>query len=136
MKLEGWAIVQGKKAHDAPESPSGSHSASFKPAEGQSIRLPEKCRKSLDYEALYNELHEAIVLIDTQTDAVLGDGEDKIAPEDAIKAIDSITSRVLWGKQDGEMTDENSYQNKNYTDRGIAAGISVGKDKEATGELE
>ena len=66
-----------------------------------------------DWEMTAKQLMQAISMIDTHTDAYLA-GTEK--PEGALDAIDSETSRLLWGKQD-ESNPMSSYQNANYMDR-------------------
>lgn len=91
----------GKEDSDKPEGDKGDEDDD-EDAEGD---------KDEDYfERIANQLMQAISLIDTHTDSYL-DGKEE--PEGALDAIDSETSRLLWGKQD-ENNKLSSYQNANY----------------------
>jgi len=79
-----------------------------------------------DPQQLYEQLLEAISLIDTQTDSALSGAN---SPLDSIKAIDEITSRILWGKQTPENPDS-SYQNANYGEH-VAAGLMMDNKADA-----
>lgn len=62
---------------------------------------------------------QAISLIDTHTDSWLEGGEEA---EGALEAIDSETSRLLWGKQTEDK--RSSYQNANYMEK-VANGFMM-----------
>ena len=71
-----------------------------------------------DWKSLCKQLLQCVTLMDSQTDAAeMGEMSDA----EAIKAIDEMTSRILWGKQ-SEDNLQSSYQNANYSDT-VAAGM-------------
>lgn len=81
-----------------------------------------------DWKALCKQLLQAITDMDSQTDAAMEGG---MSDEEAIKAIDQITSRVLWGKQE-ENNPFSSYQNMNYG-KSVAAGMIMDKEADLEG---
>jgi len=75
--------------------------------------LPGTCESDMgepDWKSIAKQLLQSVSLMDTETDAVESAGMD---PQAAIDAIDQMTSRILWGKQD-DSNPMSSYQNANY----------------------
>lgn len=81
-----------------------------------------------DWKSLCKQLLQAISLMDTQTDAAM---EEEMTDEEAIKAIDQMTSRILWGKQE-DNNPFSSYQNMNYG-KNVAAGLVMSKEADLEG---
>jgi hypothetical protein len=85
-----------------------------------------------DWKALAKQLLQTISMMDTSSDAAM---EGEMSDEEAIKAIDQMTSRVLWGKQEKD-NPASSYQNANYTEH-AAVGMMMdneGDDKDEDNE--
>lgn len=63
-----------------------------------------------DWKSIAKQLIQAISMIDSATDGAM---EGDMSDEEAIKAADAMTSRILWGKQEDD-NPMSSYQNANY----------------------
>jgi hypothetical protein len=82
--------VEGKPPMDGPQSP---------------------CEP--DWKQIALQLMESISLIDTATDGAESGSQ---TPDGALAAVDDMTSRLLWGKQEDD-DPTSMYQNANYTEK-------------------